>query len=69
MCHFSLTRACHDLFWLCFPIFMLAEGNDRKSSLTNNMQALYIMDQSWSVSEGGIYGQSDAIKHTYYIRT
>lgn len=29
-CHFSWTRPCQDLFWLCFPVFILAEGNDRK---------------------------------------
>ncbi len=43
MCHFSKTT--------CFGfVFMLAEGNDQ-SSLTNNMQALYIMKQSWCVCE------------------
>ncbi len=46
------------------PGFVLA----LKSSLTNNIPALYIMDQSWCVWEGGIYLQSDAITRTYCIR-
>ena len=33
-------------FWLWFPVFILNEGNDR---LTNNMQTLYVIDQSWCV--------------------
>ncbi len=55
----SQTRPCKNLFWLCFTVFILAEGNVRK--LVWPMTCRHCT--YWTnhgVCECGIYGQSQS---------